>query len=330
MLKHLLLVALAVVAAAQSHQVVAAWHEDTQAIMGTRVHAELWHRDPAVAVGLLEQVMAEMRRIDRAYSTHRDDSDLAELNRRGPHGWTPVSAELVDLLLESRRMSELTDGAFDVTYASAGRYYDFRHHRRPDEVTLKAAIDAIDYRYVEIDTERHRVRYRRPEVYVDLGGIAKGYAVDRAIAILQGAGIEHGAVAAGGDTRIIGDRRGQPWSVGIRDPRHDGAVSAVLPLLDTAVSTSGDYERYFDEDGVRYHHILDPATGDSARGAHSVTILGPNATLTDGLSTSVFVLGPQAGLALIDRLEGVDAIIIDAQGRLLYSKELQPLSATRH
>jgi FAD:protein FMN transferase len=315
---------LALLAAGSGHP---DWHEDTQAIMGTRVHAELWQDDPAVARRLLDEVMAEIRRIDRLWSTHRDDSELSDLNRRAATGWVEVSPETIRLLIESRRMAELTGGAFDVTYASAGRYYDYRKGRHPDDVTLNKAVAAIDYRHVEIDEAAHRVRYRHPQVYVDLGGIAKGYAVDRAIAILEQAGISHAAVSAGGDSRIIGDRRGEPWSIGIRDPRQEGQVSVVLPLLDTAVSTSGDYERYFDENGIRFHHILDPDTGKSARGARSVTILGPDATLTDGLSTSVFVLGPEAGLALIDQLDGVDAIIIDADGRLLYSRGLQPLAA---
>jgi thiamine biosynthesis lipoprotein len=136
------------------------------------------------------------------------------------------------------------------------------------------------------------------------------------------ADILQGSVAAGGDSRIIGDRRGEPWTVGIQDPRNEDAMAVLLPLVDTAVSTSGDYERFFVEDGVRYHHILDPSTGDSARSSWSVTILGPEATFTDALSTSVFVLGPSRGLALIDQLPGVDAIIIDAEGRLLYSADL--------
>ena len=144
--------------------------------------------------------------------------------------------------------------------------------------------------------------------------------------MLQAAGIGHGAVSAGGDSRIIGDRRGKPWTVGIRDPRHEGEVSAVLPLLDTAVSTSGDYERYFEEDGVRYHHILDPDTGQVGPRRAERDDPRADATLTDGLSTSVFVLGPEEGLALINRLPGVDAIIIDASGRLLYSQGLQPLA----
>ena len=118
---------------------------------------------------------------------------------------------------------------------------------------------------------------------------------------------------------------GKPWMVGVQHPRDEQRMAAVLPLADTAVSTSGDYERYFERDGVRYHHILDPDTGRSAEGAWSVTILGPEATLTDGLSTSVFVLGPEKGMALIDRLPGVDAIIIDPQGQLLFSADLQQL-----
>lgn len=306
------------------------WHADTQAIMGTRVHAELWHTDAVQARALLDAVMAEMRRIDRAFSTHRDDSELAELNRAAPHGWTQVSPELMGLLEASARMSALTGGAFDVTYASAGRFYDYRQGKHPDDATLAAAVAAIDYRYVELDPTGMRARYARPEVYVDLGGIAKGYAVDRAIAILERAGVDQAAVSAGGDSRIIGDRRGEPWSVGVRDPRHEDRLAVVLPLIDTAVSTSGDYERFFERDGVRYHHILDPATGRSARGVQSVTILGANAIDTDGLSTSVFVLGLPAGLELIDRLPGVDAIIIDAAGNLHYSADLAPLTAARH
>ena len=129
-------------------------------------------------------------------------------------------------------------------------------------------------------------------------------------------------MSAGGDSYILGDRRGRPWTVGVRDPRNADAMAVVLPLTDTAVSTSGDYERFFEEDGVRYHHILDPATGDSARDSMSVTILGERTVLTDALSTSVFVLGPEAGLELVNRLPGIDAIIIDAAGRMSYSDDL--------
>jgi len=307
--------------------VAAHWHEDSQAIMGTVVAAEIWEPDPQHGTHLLAAVMAEMRRIDHAFSTYRDDSELSLLNHAAPHGWVEISPELHHLLEQSVRMSELTGGAFDITYASAGRFYDYRAGRRPDDATLQAAVAAIDYRHLELAVNPPRARYRHPAVYVDLGGIAKGYAVDRAIELLAAAGITHAAVSAGGDTRIIGDRRGKPWTIGIRNPREAGGLSAVLPLIDTAVSTSGDYERYFEQDGARYHHILDPSTGRSAHAAQSVTILGPSAILTDGLSTSVFVLGVASGLALIDQLAGVDAIIIDADGKMHYSADLQRLQA---
>jgi thiamine biosynthesis lipoprotein len=157
---------------------------------------------------------------------------------------------------------------------------------------------------------------------IDLGGIAKGWAVDRGIEIVRKMGIEHAMINAGGDTALLGDRLGKPWMVGIRDPRIAGAVVARIPLQDEAISTSGDYERYFEEDGVRYHHILVPGTGKSAREVRSVTILGSNATQTDGLSTSVFVLGVERGMQLVSRLPGVEAVIVDAEGRIFYSDGL--------
>ncbi|MEQ8859463.1 MAG: FAD:protein FMN transferase [Pseudomonadales bacterium] len=301
------------------------WYQDTRPIMGTRVHVELWHDDAATAELLLAQTMAEMRRIEAAYSPYIEASDLSVLNREAPSGWVTVSAELFDLLRRSRQVSELTGGAFDVTYASVGRYYDYRAGKRPDPEQIRAAVEAIDYRYVEFDPDGPRVRYSHPDVYVDLGGIAKGYAVDRCVELLRRAGVSQASVAAGGDSYILGDHRGEPWTVGVRDPRQEGRMAAVLPLMDTAVSTSGDYERFFEEDGVRYHHILDPDTGASARRSWSVTVLGPETLFTDALSTSVFVLGPEAGLALIDRLPGIDAIVIDAEGRLRYSADLAPL-----
>lgn len=305
--------------------VTAGWHIDTQPIMGTRVHVELFVDDDSLGPGLLESVMDEMHRIDRAFSSFKEDSELSKVNRQAVLGWVEVSDELLGLITKAHQVSVLTDGAFDITYASVGRYYDYREGKTPDPQTMQRAVKAIDYRYIDRDLENSRVRFQHPEVYIALGGIAKGYAVDRAIALLQRAGVSQASVAAGGDSRIIGDRRGKPWTVGIQHPREADKMSAVLPLVDTAVSTSGDYERFFERDGVRYHHILDPSTGRSATGSWSVTILGLEATLTDALSTSVFVLGPERGLKLVNSLPGIDAIIIDPQGRLLFSDELSEM-----
>ena len=300
----------------------AGWHEVTEPIMGTRVHAELFEEDGARAQALLAQVIAEMRRIEQAYSPYVEESELSRLNREAGKGWVNVSAELLELLEQSAQASQMTGGAFDITYASVGRYYDYRAGARPDDAKLKAGLEAINYEFVELDPAAGRVRFLHPLVYVDLGGIAKGYAVDRCIELLAEAGITQASVAAGGDSRILGDRFGEPWTVGIQDPRAPDSMAVLLPLVDVAVSTSGDYERFFVEDGIRYHHIIDPSTGDSARQSWSVTILGTEATLTDALSTSVFVLGPDKGLALIDRLPGIDAIIIDADGELRFSADL--------
>ncbi len=306
----------------------AAWHSDTQPIMGTRVHVEFW-LDDADTRGpmLLASAMEEMLRIDFAFSPYKEDSELTRMNREAAKGWVAISPEMKVLLDRSREASERSNGAFDITFASVGRYYDYRAGKVPTDEERKA-ITAIDYHHVLLSDDGSHVRYAKPEVYVDLGGIAKGHAVDKVTARLQQAGVTMASISAGGDSRIIGDRQGEPWTVGVRDPRHKDGVAVLLPLIDTAVSTSGDYERYFEKDGVRYHHILDPETGNSARGSLSVTIMGPNATLTDALSTTVFVMGPEKGLKLINAIEGVDAIIITEAGHMLYSDSLTPLTQT--
>jgi len=306
--------------------VEAAWHSDTQPIMGTRVHVEFWLDDKDTRGPLLlASAMEEMLRIDFAFSPYKEDSELSRMNREAPKGWVFISPEMKVLLDRSREASERSNGAFDITFASVGRYYDYRAGKVPS-VEERKAIAAIDYHHVNLSEDGTRVRYVRPQVYVDFGGIAKGHAVDQVASMLQAAGVTEASVSAGGDSRIIGDRQGEPWTVGVRDPRNQDAVAVLLPLIDTAVSTSGDYERFFEKDGVRYHHILDPETGNSASGSLSVTIIGPNATLTDALSTTVFVLGPEKGLKLINSIEGVDAIIIAPDGQMLYSESLTPLT----
>jgi len=159
---------------------------------------------------------------------------------------------------------------------------------------------------------------------IDLGGIAKGYAVDRGIDILKARGFGRAMVNAGGDSRIIGDRFGKPWVIGIRDPDNRDKVVMRIPLTDTAFSTSGDYERFFDEGGVRYHHILDPRTGKSPHSVRSATIIASSATRTDGLSKTVFILGPKAGIDFINGLSDADAVVIGADGKVFYSKGLAP------
>lgn len=302
----------------------AQWHVETQRKMGTQVQVQIWHADPARATELLAAAMAELDRVEAKMSTYREDSELSRVNREAAFQPVTVSRELFDLVARSLELSRLTAGAFDITYDSVGQFYSFRDRERPSEADLDAALPAIDWRLVELDPERLTISFRREGVRINLGGIAKGYACEQVIALLREAGIERAMANAGGDTRILGDRGGKPWVVGIRDPDAAGGVVTRLALVDEAISTSGDYERYFIEDGVRYHHILDPGTGRSAGSVRSASVIGPDATLTDGLSTSVFVLGPERGLELINRLPGYEAVIIDTNRRLRYSTGLQP------
>jgi len=308
---------------------MAGWLKEQADIMGTRIVIELYHDNPAIARRGVDAVLAEMRRIDATMSPFIDSSELALVNRDAAQQAVPISKELFELLQRSSRVSDLTGGAFDITFASVGFLYDYRKGIRPDEQQRATATALINYHQLQLDPARRTVHFGQPGMRIDLGGIAKGYAVDRCMALLKKLGINNALVRAGGDSRVSGDRWGRPWSIGIRDPRNRDGVVAMIPLMDVAVSTSGDYERFFEQDGVRYHHIINPRTGDSAREVQSVTIIGPDATTTDALSTSVFVLGLKEGLALVNRLPGIDAIIVDRYGKLLYSDDLEPAKNPR-
>jgi thiamine biosynthesis lipoprotein len=302
----------------------AEWYHREAAIMGTRIAVELWHEDQGGADKAMEAVLAEMHRVDALMSHYKPESQLSAINQRAAIEPVPVDAELARLLDRAAKFSELTNGAFDITYASVGYLYDYRAHQKPTAEQIAAGLGAVNWRHVVVDMKQSTVRFTQPGVRIDLGGIAKGYAVDRAIAILRSLGVEHASVTAGGDTRIMGDRFGRPWVVGIQHPDDPAKVIARIPIVDAAISTSGDYERYFDEDGKRYHHIINPRTGKSAGEVRSVTVIGPDATTTDGLSTSVFVMGPERGIALIERLGDVDAVIVKNDGKVLYSSGLAP------
>jgi thiamine biosynthesis lipoprotein len=302
----------------------AEWIERVEdGIMGTRITVELWADDADRGRAAVEAVLAEMRRVDAAMSTYKPTSELSIVNARAALEPTKISPELFGLLTTALDYSRETQGAFDITYASVGYLYDFRRHVRPDEKQIRDALPGIDYRHVVLDGKAGTVRFARAGVRIDLGGIGKGHAVDRGIEVLRALRVEHALVTAGGDSRIIGDRFGKPWVVGIRHPDRKDEVIARIPLEDAALSTSGDYERYFDEDGVRYHHIIDPKTGRSASKVRSATVIGPTATRTDGLSKTAFVLGAEKALEIYNRLEDIDAVLVTPDGRVLYTKGLE-------
>ena len=306
------------------------WMRREEAIMGTAIRVELWHEEPALGGAALDAVMDEMHRIDRAMSPFKPQSELSRLNREAGKGPVPVSKEMFELIERSIEFSELSGGAFDITFASVGALFDYRGAIRPTEEKIAAALPAIDYRHIRLDHRRRTIRFAHDGARIDLGGIAKGHAVDSCVALLRSRGVSQALVMAGGDSRVLGDRRGRPWVIGIQDPRRRDAMVARIPLVDAAISTSGDYERYFESSGVRYHHILDPKTGRSATGVRSVTIIGPDATTTEGISKSVFIKGPERGIRFVESLQGIDAVIIDGDGNMHYTAGLRRESTAIH
>ena len=295
--------------------------------MGTAVRVELWHEDEKYGRTLISKVMDEMRRIDRLMSSYRDDSEISQLNKKATSGNVSISQELFNLIEKAIAVSVQTNGAFDITTAGVGHLYDYPRHIQPDKHLLYEARRAVNYRFIELEKSKNQIHFTRTGVRIDLGGIAKGYAIDKSIQILQENGVRHALVSAGGDSRIIGDRMGRPWHVGIKHPRAKGELAVVLPLSDKAISTSGDYERFFIRNGVRYHHIINPVSGSSADLSRSVSVIGVDATTTDALATSLFVMGKDKGLALVESLENIEAIFIDQKGDIFISSGLKNLMA---
>jgi thiamine biosynthesis lipoprotein len=317
-------IGVALLALLLAHGVRADWYSDKRGIMGTAISVELWADDAETAHAAIEAVMQEMVRIDQAMSPWIETSELALINREATQHPVKISAEMMLLLKTSLHYSEVSHGAFDISFASVGYMYDYRMHVEPSREQIASHLAAIDYRSIKLDAAANTVQFMKPGMRIDLGGIAKGYAVDQGANILQARGISNAIVTAGGDSRILGDKRGKPWMVGIKDPRIPDKVAVLLPLSDTAMSTSGDYERYFMDGDRRVHHIINPRTGTSATGVRSVTVLSAHGIDTDALTKPLFILGVERGMQIIDKIPGVDAIVIDDKGQLFYSKNLQP------
>ncbi|MBS0395528.1 MAG: FAD:protein FMN transferase [Proteobacteria bacterium] len=318
-----LLLVLSLFAVTPAH---ADWLHREEAIMGTRIYVELWDDNRIHGEAAIDAVMENMHRIDELMSHYKPESQLSQINMHAAVEPVRVDRELFDLIRTSIHFSQITEGAFDITYASVGYLYDYPRHVHPSDAEIKAALPGVNYRNLVLDADHDTVKFAREGMRIDLGGIAKGYACDQGVEILKRFGVEHAMVMAGGDTRLLGDRRGRPWMVGIRHPDNKNKVVLSMPLADVGISTSGDYERYFDEGGVRYHHIIDPKTGRSPTGVRSVTIIGPTATDTEGWSKGVFIKGPVEGIRLIEQYPQMDAVVVDRAGKVWYSKGLAPPS----
>lgn len=291
--------------------------------MGTSIKTQIWHEDAEQAARASNNVFAEMKRIEAVMSPHIPDSELSNINLLAASAPVQVSMELYQLLKISKHISKISNGVFDISFSSLGYLYDYREGKKPTQQQIERLVGKIDYRAIILNEKNLTVSLKHSGMRLDLGGIAKGYAVDRGIEILRNQGIQHAIVTAGGDSRVLGDRRGRDWMVGIQAPRNRTAIATAVPLADAAISTSGDYERFFVEEGVRFHHIINPKTGDSARAVQSASVIGPEATMTDALSTTVFILGVKKGIDLIETVEGYEAILIDPHSKLHFSSGLQ-------
>ncbi|GAB4389991.1 MAG: FAD:protein FMN transferase [Thermodesulfovibrionales bacterium] len=293
-------------------------YKKSAVLMYTRVTITVAEKSPEKAEAAMDAAFEEIKRLEDLLSFWTSDSEIAAINRNAGIGPVKVSPETLEIIRESLFISEKTAGAFDPTIGPVIRLWDFRNETVPEASTLRETVGQVDYREMKVDTAASTAFLARKGMSFDTGGIAKGYAADRAVEVLKSAGIKSGLVAVAGDIRAFGSRPGgEPWRIGIRDPRpqdEDGYLMATIELRDEAVSTSGDYERFFIKDGVRYHHLLDPRTGYPAEGCRSVTVIAPKAVYTDGFSTGVFVLGPQKGLRLLEEM-GLEGIIVDSQGK---------------
>ena len=287
--------------------------------LGTSVSITVINENIELAERAVEAAFAEIERIERLMSSYDEKSRISLLNSRGSIEADP---EIVNILERARYFHKLSAGAFDITVEPLLRLFDESFSERsapPSDLEIEAALQLVGFDRIEVTSDRI---YLPAGMKITLGGIAKGYAVDRAVAVLKEHGIEHGLVNAGGDMRSIGSKGENPWMIALQNPRDENDYIAILPIDDSAVATSGDYERYFDPD-KRFHHIIDPRTGYSATELMSVTIVTGTSLDADALATVVFVSGALDGMTLVNGMDNVEALIITSEGNIRTSEGLK-------
>lgn len=295
-----------------------------QFLMGTMVEITAVAPSETLAQAALTAGFHEIRRLENLLSTWIETSELSRVNQAAGQKPVSVSDETFSLLTRALEIADYTDGGFNIAIGPAVKLWNIPEAPRiPSEIELEIAAQYVDYHRINLDTARRTVFLEKPGMQIDVGGIGKGFAAEKAAAVMQKVGASGGLVAVAGDFRVFGKRAdGTAWPIGIQHPRQPGKVLATLDATDEAISTAGDYARFFIKDDVRYHHILDPRTLQPARLCQSVTIVAPDGATADGLDTGVFVMGPVRGLALVERL-GLGAVIVDAGGGVTVSSRLR-------
>ena len=283
--------------------------------LGTDATLMVAARDAAAARDLFRPAVAAVRRVEARMSTYRPESEISTLNRLGAREDVSLSEDTLQVLREAVRFSRLTDGAFDVTYAPLRTLWRKaeREGRLPAEEEIAGALHAVGSDKLILG--EHAARFTADGMEVDLGGIAKGYAIELAAQAMKRAGARSALVDVGGDMRVVGRREdGARWQVEVRDPRPGARAPMVLELEDAGVATSGDYARFFRVGEKTFSHIVDPRTGRAVRDVPSATVVAPDATTADALATAASVLGAQKALELVNGLDGVECMIMARSG----------------
>lgn len=300
----------------------------TRTLMGTVVEITLVGKDEANLNVAAEAAFSEIKRLEGLMSHYKEDTDVGRINAVAGKEAVHVSSETFEVIETALEVSRLSNGAFDVTMGILGKVWHFTKDDKgeltpPSREEVKKLLPLIDYRQVTVDKKNNTVRLAKQGTRINLGGIAKGYIVGKAADVLKRNGIKKGIVHAGGDMVVFQEPNDEPWLIGIQNPREKDKIIGTIKTQNAAIATSGDYERFFIKDGSRYHHIMDPSTGFPANKCRGVTITAKAPTLADALSTAIFVMGPDEGMKLIEKLPDVEGLIIGADGNMTVSSGLR-------
>lgn len=292
--------------------------------MGTIIEITLIGDDEEAANKAVLQAFQEIKRIETLMSPWLDSSDVTRINRSAGKAWLKVSPETMEVIKKAQEISELSEGGFDITIGPLTELWrEARKKKIPPSIEeVKEKLGLVNFKNIETD-QKGKVFLKKKGMAIDLGGIAKGYAVDRAFELLKSLEYRNLIINAGGDLRVGGLKNNQPWSIGIQNPRESQKLLARISVSDMAVVTSGDYERFFNYESKRYHHIFNPKDGFPTDDCQSVTVLCKEGMIADALATAVFVLGPEKGYSLCQKLEGVECLIVDKEGKTIISPGLK-------
>jgi thiamine biosynthesis lipoprotein len=275
----------------------------------------------------VEAAFGKIEELEKLLNYFSYESEITKINRSAGIAPVKVSSQTLEIVKKAVDIAEYTNGAYDPTIGPVIKLWGFSSQSAapsiPPENKIREAIKLVNYKKIHIDISKSEIFLEEKGMEIDLGGIAKGYAADMAVEVIKSKGIKTALVAVAGDIKGFGLKpNGQPWNIGIQNPKTEEDVFATLHLKDTSISTSGDYQRFFVKDGQRYHHILDPETGYPASGIISISVIAPDGFMADGLSTGIFVLGPEKGIKLLESL-GLSGLIVDSSSEIAVTKDLK-------